>query len=328
MRSPSTTPLDPSSGSNAAGIGQWGRAALGHVEDRIRVAVEQWGVRYFKFDFLAWLDCVGQGDLYEQHDAFVAMLDRLEASFPNVTFQIDETNDYRLFPFESVARGPSWFQNGAPEPSRLLHNLWNLSPFVPASSIGQHFLGDRSYETWPVDTLMIAALLSHLTFFTDLRTLPPAVLDAAAPWLAFYRRYRTTLTNGVVYPLLTDPLANGWTALQSWNPSTARGALLVFRQDAAADSVTRRAAQRPRRAALLHPDGTDREVPPLGDVESTAVGHHGATPQTRSPGVAHRPVTLRRSNRFYGRRSPPACTSTGQQRPGSLVSTARANPRR
>jgi hypothetical protein len=228
---------NPSSGSNAAGVGQWSRAALGHVEDRIRIAVERWGVRYFKFDFLAWLDCVGQGDLYAQHDAFVAMLDRLEASFPSVTFQIDETNDYRLFPFESVSRGPSWFQNGAPAPSRLLHNLWNLSPFVPASSIGQHFLGDRSYETWPVDTLMTVALLSHLTFFSDVRSLPPAVLDAAAPWLAFYRRYRTTLTNGVVYPLLTDPLANGWTALQSWDPSTARGALVVFRQDAATDSV-------------------------------------------------------------------------------------------
>ncbi len=228
---------DPSSGSNAAGIGQWSRAVLRHVEQRIRVAVEQWGVSYFKFDFLAWLDCAGQGDLYDQHDAFVAMLDRLGASFPKVTFQIDETNDYRLFPFESAARGPSWFQNGSPPPNRLLHNLWNLSPFVPASSIGQHFLGDKSYETWPVDTLMIAALFSHLTFFSDLRSLPLAVLDAAAPWLAFHRRYRTTLTNGVVYPLLSDPLADGWTALQSWNPSTARGTLLVFRQDAAVDSV-------------------------------------------------------------------------------------------
>jgi hypothetical protein len=228
---------DPSSGSNAAGIGEWNRAALGHVEARIRIAVERWGVRYFKFDFLAWLDCAGHGDLYALHDAFVAMLDRLESSYPGVTFQIDETNDYRLFPFESVVRGPSWFQNGAPEPTRLLHNLWNLSPFVPTVTIGQHFLGDRSYATWPVDTLMIAALFSHLTFFSDLRTLPPAVIDAAAPWTAFYRRYRTTLTNGVVYPLLDDPLTGGWTALQSWNPVTARGALLVFRQDAPSATV-------------------------------------------------------------------------------------------
>ena len=48
----------------------------------------------------------GQGDLYDMHDAFVAMLDRLRADHPHVTFQIDETNDYRLFPFESVTPGP------------------------------------------------------------------------------------------------------------------------------------------------------------------------------------------------------------------------------
>ncbi len=228
---------DPSSGSNAAGIGQWSRAALSHVETRIRHAIDRWGVRYFKFDFLAWLDCVGQGDLYDTHDAFVAMLDRLQPAYPEVTFQIDETNDYRLFPFESVSRGPSWFQNGAPNPARLLHNLWNLSPFVPASSIGQHFLGDKSYETWPVSTLMAVALLSHLTFFTDLRSLPTAVIDAAAPWLDFYRQHNEQLTGGVVYPLLADPLAGGWTALQSWDPNAGRGALLVFRQDASTSSM-------------------------------------------------------------------------------------------
>ena len=108
--------LDPDSGSNEAGIGLWSTAAIPHVESRIRRAIEQWGVEYFKFDFLVWLDCAGNGDIYSYKDAFVAMLDRLRRDHPEVTFQIDETNDYRLFPFESVARGPSWFQNGSPEP--------------------------------------------------------------------------------------------------------------------------------------------------------------------------------------------------------------------
>ena len=110
---------DPDSGSNEAGLGPWGPAALPHVEGRIREAIEGWGVRYFKFDFLVWLDCLGGPDgvrdMYEFHDAFVAMLDRLRADHPDVTFQIDETNDYRLFPFESVTRGPTWFQNGGPD---------------------------------------------------------------------------------------------------------------------------------------------------------------------------------------------------------------------
>ena len=73
-----------------------------YIEARIRQAITEWGVTYFKFDFLAWLDCAGQGDFYAFRDAFVAMLDRLRADHPAVTLQIDETNDYRLFPFAST----------------------------------------------------------------------------------------------------------------------------------------------------------------------------------------------------------------------------------
>ena len=138
---------DPESGSNEAGLGAWGPAALPHVEGRIREAIEGWGVRYFKFDFLVWLDCLGgpdgARDMYEFKDAFVAMVDRLRADHPEVVFQIDETNDYRLFPFESVTRGPSWFQNGGPDVAHMLHNLWNLSPWIPSYSLGQNALGER-----------------------------------------------------------------------------------------------------------------------------------------------------------------------------------------
>src|SRR3546814_422003 len=104
------------------------------------------------------------------------MLDRLQAAHPHVTFQIDETNDYRLFPFASVTRGPSWFQNGTPTPDRLLHNLWNLAPWIPTESLGQHFLGGKQWERFPVDTLMAIVLLSHPTFFSDLRPLPDDVV--------------------------------------------------------------------------------------------------------------------------------------------------------
>ncbi len=139
------------------------------MEGRIREAITEWQVAYFKFDFLMWVDCAGQGTMHDYQDAFVAMLDRLKADHPGVTFQIDETNDYRLFPFASVSRGPSWFQNGTPTPDRLLHNLWDLAPWIPTESLGQHFLGGKQYDKYPVDTLMAVALLSHPTFFSDLR---------------------------------------------------------------------------------------------------------------------------------------------------------------
>jgi hypothetical protein len=227
---------DPESGSNEAGLGPWGPAALPHVERRIREAIEAWGVRYFKFDFLVWLDCLGgpdgARDMYEFHDAFGAMLDRLRTDHPEVTFQIDETNDYRLFPFESVARGPSWFQNGGPGVDRMLHNLWNLSPYVPTFSLGQNALANEDFAGQPVDTLMAAALLSHITFFHDPRTLPDTVIDRVGTWTAWYKQHRDAL-GGVVYPLLADPLERGWTALQAWDPEAGAGALLAFRQGSA-----------------------------------------------------------------------------------------------
>jgi hypothetical protein len=41
---------------------------------------------------------------------------------------------------------------------------------------------------------------------------------------------------GVVYPLLADPLAGEWTALQSWDPEAGSGALLAFRQGSASST--------------------------------------------------------------------------------------------
>lgn len=228
---------DPNGGSNEAGLGMWGPDAIPHIEARIRDAIESWHVEYFKFDFLVWVDCAGQGDLYDYHDRFVAMLDRLKADHPEVTFQIDETNDYRLFPFESVSRGPSWFQNGSPEIDRLLHNIWNLSPYIPAFSLGQHFLGGRAWQRYPVDTIMAASLPSHLTFFNDLRDLPEEVLSRASTWIDFYEAH-SDLFAGAIYPLLGDPADDDWTALQSWNPEAGRGALLAFRQKSSEQTKT------------------------------------------------------------------------------------------
>jgi hypothetical protein len=233
--------LDKNSSSNEAGIGTWGPDAIPFVESRIRIAIEEWKAEYFKFDFLVWLDCAGQGDLYDYQERFVAMLDRLQADYPHVTFQIDETNDYRLFPYASVTRGPSWFQNGTPEPSQLLHNLWNLSPYVPGWSLGQHFLGGGAFRRHSVDTLMAAALPSHMTYFSDLRTLPDAVIDQARAWIDFYKANRDLLA-GMTYPLLADPVERGWTALQAWDPEAGRGALYAFRQEA--PDATKRIALR------------------------------------------------------------------------------------
>lgn len=238
----------PNSSSNEAGIGVWNPLALGthpdtgsltrltdYIQQRIERAIDIYGARYFKFDFLVWIDCLGidQADMYQYHDAFVAMVDRLQALHPEVTFQIDETNDYRMFPFESVARGPSWFQNGSPPASQLLHNLWVLNPYIPGFSIGQHTLGNAiERASLGIDYLMAVGLGSHVTFWSDISKLSAVERAQVRRWTDFYKANRDLIAT-FTYPLLDDPLAGGWTALQPWNPDRGDGFLLAYRQGAA-----------------------------------------------------------------------------------------------
>jgi hypothetical protein len=245
---------DPDGGSNEAGIGVWNPLAIGvdpadptkqirlidYIEGRIRRAIDVFGARFFKFDFLVWVDCGGVEpvDMYAYHDAFVAMVDRLIADYdgrddvhPQVTFQTDETNDYRLFPFESVARGPSWFQNGSPKSHQLLHNVWNLAPYVPGSSLGQASLGDGGDRTAKgIDNLMAATLGSQVTFWNRIDTdLDDAQRAQVKRWTDFHAA--NPALGSFAYPLLDDPLVKSWTALQPWNYDDASGWLLAYRQE-------------------------------------------------------------------------------------------------
>ena len=241
------TALQPEDGSNEAGIGTWNPLAVGidtatatplrlidHIERRIRQSITDYGVRYFKFDFLVWLDCVGVDtvDMYGYREAFVQMLDRLIDDHPTVTFQVDETNDYRLFPFESIARGPSWFQNGTPPAYQLLHNLWSLAPWVPGATLGQHVLSnDTERAKLPTEYLMAVGLGSHMTFWDDLTTFTDAQITEARKWVDLYKTHRDRLST-FAFPLLDDPAGGQtWTALQPWNLDTRQGMLLVYRQD-------------------------------------------------------------------------------------------------
>ena len=55
-------------------------------------------------------------------------------------------------------------------------------------------LAGDSYKKESVDTIMAAALPSYITFWTDLRNLPDAVVQRAATWLSFYKRFRDDLS--------------------------------------------------------------------------------------------------------------------------------------
>ncbi len=238
--------IEPNSSSNEAGLGVWNPVAWGihpdtgepmqfitYLEGRIRRAVEEYKATYFKFDFLAWVDCGGAYpvDLYGYHDSFVDMVDRLIASYPDVLFTIDETNDYRMFPFESTNRGATWFANGGPDNHDLLHNVWNLSPFVPGYALGQRSFSKRPHTPAAIGTAMAATLLGHITFSFPIdldNNITAADRAETRKWVDFY--HANSDIAGMTYPLLGDPKAKQWTALQSWNGDEAEGWLLAFNQ--------------------------------------------------------------------------------------------------
>lgn len=251
----------PYDGSSEAGIVQWnpealspsGGKAIDHIERRIRVAIEQWGSRYFKFDFTAWLDCAGvyTVDMYSYRESFMRMLDRVLADHPDVTIQMDETNDYRLWPFEAIARGPTWYQNGSPTPNDALHANWVLAPYVPIFALGRNGVRFGDLENYSADYQMAVTLLSHVTFFNDLRDLPESAIPTIRKWTDYYKAHREDIAQ-FIYPLLAeDPFnAENWAAFQAWNPETARGTLFVYRQDSTDET---------RRIALRNvPDGDYR----------------------------------------------------------------------
>jgi hypothetical protein len=225
-----------------AGLGVWDATNPGfqdYLSGVIDRVIKNHDVREFKFDFMAWTDCPPH-DYLDYEDAFVALVRRLQANHPDVTFELDETNDQRSWPFESVALGPSWFDNAhghdvGTNQSKLLHDVWTAAPWMPPSSIGFGTYDSTLQAPYTVDYLFPISMLSHITFWTDLRNLDASERAETAWWIAWYKAHRADL-DGLVYEnTQNDPLdGKGWAAFQPW--SGGRGYLFAFRQSDGPDT--------------------------------------------------------------------------------------------
>ena len=226
-----------------AGLGVWDvtnpgfRAFLTSVIDR---EVGDWGVKEFKFDFQAWVDCPAH-DYLDYEDAFVSLVRSFEARHPDVTFELDETNDQRAWAFESAALGPSWFDNGHLHGSgavpKLLHDVWSAAPWLPPSSIGMGLYDGTLQPPYTPAYLMPLALLSHVTFWTDLTKLSSADAAETAWWTGWYKAHRSDLSGLVYEDTPPDPIdGTSWAALQPW--SDGHGYLFAFRQGGGPDTLS------------------------------------------------------------------------------------------
>jgi len=229
-----------------SGLGVWDftnphlRAYLTGVVDRL---IARYGVRELKFDYVTWVDCPPH-DYLDYEDAYVAWVRALRARHPDVTFELDETNDQRLWALRSAALGPSWFDNGHLQgtsyPARLLHDVWSAAPWIPPSSLGFGLYDgtlDGAGGTYSVDYLMPIALLGHVTFWTDLTRLSAAQLAETAWWISWYRAHRAELSGLVYEDTAADPIdGSAWAVFQPWDGD--HGYLFAFRQAGADSSQT------------------------------------------------------------------------------------------
>src|SRR3954447_26142140 len=230
-----------------AGLGVWDvnnagfRNYLLGVIDRLVAAYD---VREFKFDFLTWVDCPPH-DYADYEDGFVSLVREMQKAHPDVTFETDETNDQRSWPFESAALGPSWFDNahlhGSTAVAKLLHDVWSAAPWVPTSSLGVGAFDGTLQGPYDgargVDALFPLAMLTHLTFWTDLTKLTPEEQSETTWWVSWYRAHRADLGPAVYELTAADPLdGTSWAAWQPWNDD--HGYVFAFRQAAGPDTVT------------------------------------------------------------------------------------------
>ncbi|MGN6473106.1 MAG: alpha-galactosidase, partial [Mycobacteriales bacterium] len=224
-----------------AGLGVWDatnpafQSYLLGVIDRL---VHDYDVREFKFDFMAWVDCPPH-DYADYEAAFVSMVQQMEARHPDVTFELDETNDQRAWPFESEALGPSWFDNNhdhhIPQTAELLHDLWSAAPWMPTQTVGIGSLDGDALAGASANFLMPLALLSHTTFWTDFTKLTPGQRITVAGWDSWYAEHRNGI-GPLDYELTTnDPAKGGWLALEPWHGRA--GYVFAFRQAGGPSSV-------------------------------------------------------------------------------------------
>ncbi len=229
-----------------AGLGVWDitkppfQRYLLSVIDRL---VHDYGVSEFKFDFMAWVDCAPH-DYADYEDAFVAVVHEMQRRHPDVTFELDETNDQRLWAFESAEIGPSWFDNshlhGSSAVAKLLHDVWTAAPWVPTSTIGMGLYDGTLQGDYAgphgVDALMPLALLSHVTFWTDVTKLGADESAETRWWTQWYAAHWASLVPAAYELTTADPIdGKSWAAWQPWNGTS--GYVFAFRQSGGADTI-------------------------------------------------------------------------------------------
>ena len=259
-RSPRYNAAEPDGGSNEAGHRRLGRrrAAARRVAHPRRDRALGRALLQVRLPRLARLR--GRtSDLYELHDAFVAMLDRAARRLPGR--HLPDRRDQRL-PAVPVrvgrARADVVPERRARAVDRCCTTCGSCSPYIPAFALGQKVLGGRR-----VQALAGRHADGGRAAVADLVLRRPAHAadgGASTPARAVAGRgaRRTATSSAASLPAARRSAHAGVDRAAGLGPGAGRGALLAFRQDVGGGDATVALRERPARAALRlrsAPDG-------------------------------------------------------------------------
>ena len=196
---------------------------------------KNYGIKEFKIDAVN-LRCK---EAEENLEKLFIMLKK--ESKGDISFNLDTTANARAGYFMFQEYGNIFLENrytdwGNYYPWLTLKNLWDLSAYVPTQKLQIEFLNlERNNDILAPQNYSNEYVFAITMFANPLCWFEPSALSSKTleryrNIISFYKKYRDNIFEGHIFPIGDRPSGYSWTGLQSHNPLTNKGFMIIFRE--------------------------------------------------------------------------------------------------
>ncbi|MBQ3054510.1 MAG: alpha-galactosidase [Oscillospiraceae bacterium] len=214
----------------------------------LKKAYEEWGIRYFKLDFLQLWDKA-------RADAMCKFIESVLDFGKDATVELDVTADKRLGYLNSAPYGTLFVENrytkttwGNYYPHKTLRNLWRLSKYIPSSKLQFEFMNPGIYtesykETdllrpalYDIDYLFATVMVSNPLFWMETQFLSQDNRKKLKPLVAKWKTYRAELSASDIFPIGNEPCGASLCGFHCESNHATH--LVLFREVCKSDTMT------------------------------------------------------------------------------------------
>ena len=191
----------------------------------LRLAYNDWGVRYFKLDMLSLPNVE---HCYKTED----FLDEIFSFGNDVSVELDVTADKRLGFLASAPYGTIFVENRYTAwknyyPHRTMRNLWLLSKYIPASKLQFELLNPELNKdkygkadpfcpsVYDIDYLFASVMVSNPLFWMETQFLSETSRVKIKGIMDKWRKYREELTFADVTPIGQEPTGKSFSGFMA-----------------------------------------------------------------------------------------------------------------